>query len=140
MSKSAGALCLLFAGCVTGGVGANRESAAHAAPRFEMTAAVADTPRVFPVAIDPQLPTADRMRREIRTELGEVASADVRLCVAPDGHVRNVEIVRGSTLAEFDQAILHDMAHWQFSGMPGSSHAENLQSCEIATITYRPHS
>jgi TonB family protein len=138
MFKLAGAVCLLFAGCATGGVGANRESAAHAAPKFEMTAAVADTARVFPVAVDPQLPTADRMGREIRSELGEVASADVRLCVAPDGRVRKVEIVRGSSFAEFDQALVHDIADWQFSGMPGSSHA-NLQSCEVATINYRPH-
>ncbi|TMQ28545.1 MAG: hypothetical protein E6J90_00415 [Deltaproteobacteria bacterium] len=139
MFKLAGALCLMLAACATGGVSANRESAAHAAPRFEMTAPVTDTPRVFPVATDPQLPSADRMQREIRSELGEVASLDVRMCVAPDGRVRKVEVVRGSSLAEFDQAVVHDVADWQFSGMPGTSHAGNLQSCEIATISYRLH-
>ena len=138
MFKPAGAVCLFLVGCATGGVGANREPATHAAPRFEMTAVADDPLRVFPAAKDPQLPTADRMRHEIRTELGEVASADVRLCVAPDGRVKKVEIVRGSSFAALDQAIVRDVADWQFSGMPGSSR-DDLQSCEVATIHYRPH-
>src|SRR5262252_3969035 len=124
MFKLAGALCLLFAGCATGGVGANRESASHAAPRFEVTAVEAK--RTFPAAQDPQLPSADQMRRTIRDELGEVASADVRLCVSPEGRLRKVEIVRGSSLAELDEAILRDIGDWQFSGIPGSSQDPKL--------------
>lgn len=138
MIKRAGAVCMLLAGCATGGVVANHESTARAVPRFEMTAAIADTTRVFPVAEAPQLPSADRLGSTIRSELGEVASADVRMCVAPDGRVRTVEVVRGSSLAAFDQALVRDISDWQFSGMPGSSR-EDLQSCEVATIHYRPH-
>lgn len=99
----------------------------------------ADTARVFPVASDPRLPSADRIARQIRDELGEVASADVRLCVAPDGRVQDIQIVRGTSLAQFDQAVVHDMADWQFSGSPGSSQGGKLKNCEIATIRYRPH-
>jgi TonB family protein len=128
-------LCLLVAACATGGLAVDRETAPHAVPRIEMTA-VADTARVFPVARAPELPSADRIARKIRTELGEVASAEVRLCVTADGRVESARIVRGSSLAEFDQALLYDMADWQFSGMPGSNTA-HLRSCEIATISYR---
>lgn len=139
MSKRASAFCLLCAACAAGGVAVDREAAPHVAPRFEVTAA-ADTVRVFPVAEDPRLPSADRLSRRIRAELGEVASADVRLCVAPDGRVQGVEIVRGSSLAAFDQALMHDIAGWQFSKLPRSSRTANLRNCETATIHYRPHS
>lgn len=128
-------LCLLLAACATGAVAVDRETAPHAAPRIEMTAA-ADTVRGFPVAKAPELPSAGRMYRQILTELGGVASADVRLCVAADGRVQDVRIVRGSSLAAFDQALVHDVVDWQFSEMPGSSTA-HLRSCEIATISYR---
>lgn len=104
-----------------------------------MTAA-ADTVRVFPVAENPRLPSADRLSRRIRAELGEVASADVRLCVAPDGRVRRIELVRGSSLAAFDQAVMRDIADWQFLVFPGSSSTVHLRNCEIVTIEYRPHS
>lgn len=138
MLKSTGALCLLLVGCATGGVGANRESTSHAStPRLAMTA-IADSQHVFPAAQDPQLPSADRLRRQIRDELGDVASADVRLCVSPDGRVRKVELVRGSSLREFNDAVVRDIADWQFSGIPGAT-SDSLQSCEIATISYRPH-
>ena len=137
MSKLAGFFCLLFAACATGGVGVDRETAPHAAPRIESTAP-AGTARVSPVAKDLQLPSADRMARQIRTELGDVASADVRMCVAVDGRVQNVQIVHGSRLTEFDQALVHDIADWQFSGMPGSSTAHR-RGCKIVTISYRPH-
>jgi TonB family protein len=128
-------LCLLAAACATGAFAVDRETAPHVAPRIEMTAA-ADTARVLPVARAPELPSADRMYRQILTELGGVASADVRLCVAPDGSVQDVRIVRGSSLAAFDQALVHDVSDWQFWGMRGSSTA-HLRNCEIATIRYR---
>lgn len=135
MSKLAGLLCLLLAACAAGAVGVDRETAPHAAPRIELIAP-ADTARVFPAAKDPRLPSADRIARRIRTELGEVASAEVRMCVAGDGRVQGVQIVRGSAFAAFDQALVHDVAEWQFSGMPGSNTA-NLRSCEITVISYR---
>jgi len=138
MTKLAGLFCLLLAACATGALGVERETAPRATPRIEMTTK-ADTARMFPVALDPQLPSADRMSRRIRTELGGVASADVRLCVAADGRVQGVQIVRGSSLAEFDQALSHDVTDWQFSELPGSTTA-HLRSCEIATIVYRAHS
>ena len=137
MTKLAGLFCLLLAACATGALGVERETAPRAAPRIEMTAKT-DTARVFPVAMDPQLPSADRMARQIRTELGGVASADVRLCVSPDGRVRKVELVRGSSFRDFNDAVVRDIADWQFSGIPGTTN-DSLQSCEIATITYRPH-
>lgn len=139
------AFCILLAACATGGAGAggirvDREAAPHAAaPRLDLHAAASEGTRVFPVAIDPQLPSADRIGREIRGELGEVASAEIRLCVAADGRVHSVQLVRGSSLAEFNEAVVHDVASWQFSGSPGWSRPNRLKSCELATIRYRPH-
>jgi len=137
MSKFLAALCLTLSACTMGGARIDRETAPRAAARFE-AAAPADTAKVFPVAQNPQLPSADRMFKVIRDELGALASVDVRLCVAPDGRVQAVDLLRRSRLAAFDEAVLRDVADWQFSGMPGST-TSKLRTCEVATISYRPH-
>jgi hypothetical protein len=135
MWKLVGSLCVLLSACATGG-GLERETGGRASGRF----AAEDLEPTFPAANSPRLPTADRMSRVIKSELGPVASADIKVCVRPDGHVQTVELVRGSSLAAFDQAVLHDTAEWRFSGLPGSrSDIPNLRTCGIATITYRPH-
>jgi TonB family protein len=138
MSKFVALCPLLFTACATGGAGAgamrtDRETVSHAAPRLNMTVAAADPARAFPAVTEPSLPSADRMARRIRNELGGVASADVRLCVAPDGRVSDVKLIRGSSDGDFDDAVVHDVANWQFSGSRG----ERLKNCERATITYR---
>ena len=130
---------MLLAACATGGAGLDREAGPHARARFEVTS-VEDTDPEFPVARSPRLPSADRLSHVIWSKLDGVASVDVRLCVAPDGRVQGLSVVRGSSLADFDAAVKNDVADWQFSGMPGtSSFASNLRTCEYATITYRPH-
>jgi hypothetical protein len=129
----------MLAACATGGGGLDREAGTHARARFEITS-VEDTDPAFPVARNPRLPSADRLTPVIWSELDGVASVEIQLCVAPDGHVQGLSLVRGSSLAAFDAAVKNDVADWQFSGMPGSSSfASNLRTCELATITYRPH-
>jgi TonB family protein len=111
----------------------DREMTSHAAPRLNMTVAAAEPARAFGAVTDPQLPSADRIARRIRSELGGIASADVRLCVAPDGRVSDVKLVRGSSYGDFDDALVHDVANWQFWGARGKA----MKNCELATITYR---
>ena len=92
--------------------------------------------QLLPQAIDPQLRSADRLARTIDAQLGQQASVDVRLCVTPAGRVASATLARGSSLDTFDAAVLSDVQAWQFAAMPGP---ESLQSCELATIVYRPH-
>ena len=125
-----------LAACATGGAGLDRQATPRAAVRFDTTSV--DSDAVFPTAKNPQLPSANRMHGVILSELGGVASVDVRLCIAPDGHVQGLSLVRGSSLREFDAAVLHDAVDWQFSGRPGTStFASTLRTCEVAKITYR---
>jgi hypothetical protein len=139
MAKFLGASLMLLAACATGSAGLDREAVPHARARFEITS-VEDTDPTFPMAKDPRLPSADRLSHVILSKLDGVASVEVHLCVAPDGHVQGLSVVRGSSIADFDAAVKNDVADWQFSGMPGSSSfASSLRSCELATITYRPH-
>ncbi len=129
MLKFAPAICLVLAACATGtAVRGDREGAARLDP-----AADAGTARGFPRAKDPQLPSVDDMSRRIRDEVGDVASAEVRLCVGADGHVQRVQVLRGSSSWAFDAALVRDMSDWQFSETPAVQRA----NCGIAKVSYR---
>jgi TonB family protein len=139
MWKLVGPSCVLLAACATGA------GFDHAPTPLSVRFAAEDLEPTFPAAKNPQLPSADRISGVIKSELGPQATADVKLCVTPDGHVQAVELVRGSSLTAFDQAVLHDTAEWQFSGLPGNgdrhgnARVSNLRTCGVTTITYRPH-
>jgi len=126
---------LVFSACASSGtLGIDPQTPTHA--RVTLVPAVADTAQVIPQAIDPQLPSADRLARVIDARLGEQASIAVRFCVTPAGRVASAKLERSSTLASFDDAVLTDVQDWRFAAQPGP---ETLQTCESATIVYRPH-
>jgi TonB family protein len=126
---------LLSACASTGTLGIDPQSSSHA--RVELvTPAAEDQTQVVPQAIDPQLPSADRLAHVIDARLGERASLDVRLCVTPAGRVASATLERSSTMPAFDQAVMSDIAGWQFASQPGP---ETLRTCETATVVYRPH-
>ena len=134
--KSVAISAILMSACATTGL-PTPDRELHAGSRVELDLVPhADATRVFPAAIDPRLPSADRVAHQIRAELGEAASIEVRLCVAPEGRVSSVEVLRGSNLPAFDQSVIADAMSWQFAALPGP---DSVRTCERATITYRPH-
>ena len=129
-------LTLLASACATGHtLVAERDSAPTGHVKLEFTAP-ADTQAVFPSALDPQLPSVDRIGRAERGTLGERAAAMIDLCVSPAGAVTKASLVESSSFSEFDAALLKDINTWQFSRMPGPA---SVQSCERAKVTYRPY-
>src|SRR5690349_19555863 len=103
MWKFAGA-CLMLAACATAGGGLDRDTAPRATVRFEVSPA--DEPdAAFPAAANPKLPSADPLADAIRSRPGGSASAQVWLCIASDGHVQGLTLVRGSSLPAFDAAL-----------------------------------
>ena len=124
------------AGCATGRtIVTDRDHAPHARVHLELTGST-DTAAVFPAAIDPALPSVDRIGREVRGTLGDAATAQIDLCVSPAGAVTKASLVRGSSFSDFDQALLRDVNAWRFTSLPGPS---SVQTCERAKITYRPY-
>lgn len=127
---------LVLGACATGTVGLDRETAPRSGVQLDLVRhGDADATRTFPALVAAQLPGADGLATEIRTELGQTASLEVHLCVAPGGTVRSIEVTRSSNLPAFDQAVVTDARHWQFAALPGPA---ELRTCERATITYRP--
>jgi TonB family protein len=107
-------------------------------PRARVTLApiaADETVRVVPNAIEPMLPSADRVARAIATRLGSEATVDVRYCVSAAGKVVSAELARTSTYEQFDQAVMRDIVGWQFAAQPGPG---SLRTCQDATIIYRP--
>src|SRR5262245_6744337 len=121
---------LLSACATTGTLGVDPQSSSHA--RVELVPATADeTMQVVQRAIDPQLPSADRLARVIDARLGERASVDVRFCVTPAGQVSSATLERASAMPSFDQAVMSDVVNWQFAAQPGP---ETVRTCESTTI------
>lgn len=128
---------LLFSACATTGLPLDRAAASSGSRvTLDFTAHdTADARATFPAAIDPRLPTADRIAPRIHTVLGDTATAAVKLCVAPSGKVSSVELEQGSSMDAFDRAMMTDIAAWQFAELPGP---DRVKTCERFTISYRP--
>ena len=136
--KTVVAAALLLSACATTGTPSTLGTEpARTGSRVQLDLAVhPDAARVFPAAIDPRLPRADRLAHRLLAELGDTASLEVRLCVAPQGTVTSVEVLRGSSHEAFDQSVIADAMSWQFEALPGPA---SVKTCERATITYHPH-
>ena len=129
-------LSLALSACATGGLTTiDRDTATHAKIQFQ-AAAVADGLRsAFPKAIEPALPSVDRLAYHIRARTADDLVAAVNLCVSPAGRVTKVSLVRASSFAPFDGALLRDLESWRFAELPGP---QSLEVCNEATISYRP--
>lgn len=111
----------------------DRESAPHTGVQLSLVPAV-DAVQVIPDAIDPRMPRVDHMARRIKFELGDNVTADLSLCVSPQGSVTDVAIARSSGLSDLDTAIIDDVRAWQFAELPGPT---TLRTCQRATLAYR---
>jgi TonB family protein len=96
-----------------------------------------ETLQVIPHAIEPMLPSADRLSRYIVARLGERATVDVRYCVSPSGALVSAVLARSSSSPHFDHAVMTDIARWRFVAQPGPAH---VRTCQEATIVYRARS
>jgi TonB family protein len=131
---------ILLSACATATLPRELDSSgshAHLQLQLASSSSTSDTAQAMqPTAIDPTLPSADRIASQLRAEIGERVSSQIRMCVAPNGAVKHVVIVRSSSSPSFDRAVLHDSAAWKFKAMPGPA---NLVSCGDATIVYGTH-
>ncbi len=93
-----------------------------------------DAVQVIPAAIDPRLPRVDRMATQIRYEIGDTITAELSLCVSPDGNVTDVALAGSTGLSDLDTAIIDDVRAWQFAELPGAS---TLRTCQRTTLAYR---
>lgn len=81
----------------------------------------------------PDLRAADRLYHRISVEKAGMASTQVRLCVEPSGTVDTVDVVASSGLAEYDQAVVDNVASWQYAAFPAPS---ETRVCEDLTVAY----
>ncbi|MDQ3366028.1 MAG: energy transducer TonB [Myxococcota bacterium] len=117
-------------------LGVDRETAPRARVQLDLGEDPAQLRTVFPSAIEPRLPSVDRIAGHVRSHLGETAVASIELCVDPDGHVTKVAMVEGTASPAFDAAVLRDAERWRFAALPGGSSQRALQTCERATVKY----
>ncbi len=81
-----------------------------------------------------ELPSVERLSRRIVHEHRGVISAQVRLCVSPDGAVAGVEVVEPSGMAEYDEAVIDTITGWQYASFEGAPEA---RICQKLTVGYR---
>jgi TonB family protein len=131
-------LVLALSACATGGITTgDRDAAPRTGVRLDLSVTPDDAVVVFPAAIDPVLPSIDRMSHALRARTGAAElTAQLDLCVAPDGHVTKIGLAKSSSNDAFDHALVRDVADWQFTAIPGPA---NVEACRRATIAYRTH-
>jgi TonB family protein len=128
---------LALAACATGGLTSDRDSAPSARPNLRLDSVPAvGADLIFPKAVTTDIVNANRVQHQVRARLGERATAELDLCVSPQGNVTKVALARSSSLTAFDDAILRDAEEWKFEAMPGPATA---QSCTRAIVAYTPH-
>lgn len=83
-----------------------------------------------PVSYNRTLPSVDRLG--MRTALlGLEPKIFLRLCTDRNGRVASVDIEHSSELGTFDQAVLNDVANWDFA-------PQAAPSCRKITVRYNP--
>lgn len=90
----------------------------------------------FPtLAGEPVLPTADRIRDQLVATGRDRFDIGVRVCVAPDGSVAQVDLAKTSGEQVLDNMALHDIKAWRYESFAG---ATGLRTCERISIRYIP--
>ena len=130
-------ISLTLSACATTGLPSTSIDPMAPRARIELDFGAAPTDEahlVVPVALDPKLPSVDRIASQLRVELGDQASATLHVCIAPAGHVTSASITQSSSSPAFDDALIHDITGWRFQPLPGPT---GLKSCRNATVVYR---
>jgi TonB family protein len=136
MSKLAVLASLSLVACAsTGATTLERDTSPRAKVKLDLSP-VDLVDSAFPAAIEPTVPSVDRISNSVRAALGNKAVAELDLCVSPAGQVLTVEIARSSSYQPFDAALLKDAATWQFASLPGPDY---MKSCRRTTIAYYVH-
>lgn len=122
---------LVLVGCASSGTGLRGDGQGHHKPGHATPTVGQDFPdRISAVTI----PGAERMARWIDLEHGGAVSAAIRICVAPNGMVGDVDLLTSSGMAEFDEAVLRTAANWQYTRFDAPK--ETLL-CQKATVAYK---
>lgn len=118
-------------GCASTGTGLRGDGRGTHKPGTTPTAATPQFPdRISAVSI----PGADRLARWIDLEHGGAVSTAIRVCVAPNGLVGDVELLHSSGMAEFDEAVLRTAANWQYARFDAP---KQTLLCQKATVAYK---
>jgi TonB family protein len=119
-------------GCASTGTGLRGDGQGNHKPGHGPAAA---GQQEFPDRISAvSIPGADRMARWIDLEHGGAVSTAIRICVAPNGMVGDVDLLQSSGMAEFDDAVLRTAANWQYARFDAPK--ETLL-CQKATVAYK---
>lgn len=101
---------------------------ANAAPSDDATA-------WFPALQSPAaLPSAARHQRELSTQ-SDRFDLTVRVCVAPDGTVQDVQLAQPSGSATLDRAVQQDVAGWRYERFAAPAH---IRVCKPLALAYEP--
>ena len=104
------------------------------APRLELTVDDASAAPSFPARItEPSAPAAaDRLAARLVADQGGRARTDVRLCVAGDGAVADVSLVRSSGIDSLDDALIAEARTWRYQPLALAS----ATVCQDVAIAY----
>ena len=104
---------------------------------FMLTEGSDEARRVFPERIsEAALPQVDRLAHRVHAEYAGTISAQVRLCLKPDGATDYVNLLASSGMVPYDLAVVDTLSSWRYT--PYQAPADT-RVCEDLTVTYHAH-
>jgi TonB family protein len=91
--------------------------------------------RTFPSRLTGvHLHRADRLAHQIKAAHAEGLTAQVKLCVAPNGAVSEAQVVGSSGMGAFDKIVLDAARSWSYQQYAAPS---GTRVCDVVSILYR---
>lgn len=111
---------LLLAACAT-----------SAAPTTGMTTTPVASSTLPRLRAPAQLADSGSLNQRIAAWHGGAVTADVRVCVAPDGSVADVELSKSSGLTVYDRAVVTGASRWSYEPF-----AADAPRCDDVAVAY----
>jgi TonB family protein len=94
-------------------------------------AAIADESDLPKLREPAQIADSGLLGQRVATWRGGEISADVQVCVAPDGKVADVALTRSSGLTAYDTAVLDGAGRWSYEPFAAST-----PRCQTVAVAY----
>ncbi len=103
------------------------------APKSTTKTYAADAPRR--ISGDTNIELDARYRAQVTTVAGGELDGALKLCVAPDGSVEDVRVIRSTGIGDYDRKAMKQVAGWRYE--PYAAPSSDTRVCQNVSLVYK---